>query len=236
MATINAVIFDLDGVLTNTAEMHYRSWKRVADDEGIPFDRIRNADLRGVTREESLRRLLNGRVVSPQTFASMMSRKNEFYVAQIATLGPRDLAPGAAGLMAELKAIGVRLALASASRNAQQVVDRLAIRGWFHAIVDGACAARPKPAADLFLHSARMLDVTARECLVIEDSASGLHAARAAGMRTAAFGEDVAGEPADMYLPSFVGVNALTLLAGCAERPPVRGLVDVFAGAEVGTV
>jgi len=202
MASQPAIIFDLDGVLTDTAEFHYQAWKRLADERGLPFDRKRNQALRGVSREESLRRLLAPLTVSPAKFAAMLQRKNEYYLAMIATLTPDDLAPGARDLLIALRRANWRLALASASRNAQQVVDRLRIRDHFAAIIDGAAVARSKPAPDLFLKAARCLGAQPRNAVVVEDAPSGIEAARAAQMRAVAVGPDAADCPANLHIKS----------------------------------
>ncbi len=207
MARTRAIIFDLDGVLTDTAEFHYQAWKRLADERGLPFDRHHNQALRGVSREESLRRLLGPLKVSPAKFAAMLHRKNDYYLAMIATLTPADLAPGAADLLRDLNRANWKLAIASASRNAQQVVDRLAIRRHFAAIIDGAAVTRSKPAPDLFLEAARRLDAHPQTAIVIEDAPSGIEAARAAQMRAIAVGPDAAESPADLHITSIAELN-----------------------------
>lgn len=207
MSELSAIIFDLDGVLTDTAELHYRAWKRIAIEEDIPFDRERNRRLRGVPREESLRRLLDGRTISEERFRALLARKNALYVAMIATLSPRDVMPGAMHVVRSLRRSGFRLAIASASRNARQVVDRLGIATWFDAIADGASVAASKPAPNLFLYAAALLNVPPEACAVIEDAAAGLEAARRAAMRTVAFGPDVADEPADAHVRSFTSID-----------------------------
>ena len=178
----NGVIFDLDGVITDTAEMHYRAWQRLADEEGIPFDRAANEALRGLPRRDSLLAMLGEREVAEDALAEMMERKNRYYVAQLDDITPEDLLPGATELLEAAKRRGCRVAIGSSSRNARLVLERLQLAQEFDAIADGNTVERAKPAPDLFLAAARMLGVPPERCVVIEDAGSGVDAALAAGM------------------------------------------------------
>lgn len=188
MSWISAVIFDLDGVITDTAEYHYRAWKRLADEEGLPFTRADNEHLRGVSRRESLRRLLKGRAVPAEKFQEMMDRKNAYYREMLAQVSPADLLPGASELLDQLDAAGIPYAIASASRNAGDVVRRLGIADRLAALVDGHSVDRQKPAPDLFRYAAACLNQPPGECLVVEDAAAGIEAGLAAGMMCLALG------------------------------------------------
>ncbi|GAP14341.1 beta-phosphoglucomutase [Longilinea arvoryzae] len=179
---VQGAIFDLDGVLTDTSELHYRAWKRLADEAGIPFTRADNEFLRGIPRRESLLRILKGRKVSEEKLQEMMERKNQYYVESISLLTKRDLLPGARSLLDSLKTAGIKIGLGSASRNALLVVEKLGIASLFDAIADGASVVHQKPAPDLFLHVAGLLGVSAEYCAVFEDAAAGIEAARAGGM------------------------------------------------------
>ncbi|MEX1179152.1 MAG: beta-phosphoglucomutase [Nitriliruptor sp.] len=179
---VQAVIFDLDGVLTDTAEFHYLAWQELADAEGLPFDRRANEALRGVSRADSLRMLLDGREVSEVEFERMMASKNERYVELLADMAPADLLPGAAELIAACRERGLRIAIGSSSKNAPAVLAALGIADRFDAVADGTTVAVTKPAPDLFLAAARQLDVDPARCVVIEDAAAGVDAALAAGM------------------------------------------------------
>src|SRR5436305_8681673 len=105
---IRGFIFDLDGVLTDTAEFHYRAWQRLADEAGLPFDRAANEHLRGVSRRESLMLILGQRVYSEEQIQSMMTRKNSYYLEAIATIAPKDLLPGARELLQEIRSAGLK--------------------------------------------------------------------------------------------------------------------------------
>jgi len=177
-----AVIFDLDGVLTDTAEQHYLGWQRLADEEHLPFDRAANEALRGLSRRESLLALLGDREIDEPTLETWMARKNDYYVASLADMSPADVLPGAVELVRDAKDRGCLVAIGSSSRNAPLVLDKLGITQMFDAIADGNSVERAKPAPDLFLEAARRLDVPPEDCLVVEDAASGVDAALAAGM------------------------------------------------------
>lgn len=185
---LGAVIFDLDGVLTDTAEYHYLAWKQLADEEGLFFDRTLNEQLRGVSRRDSLRLILGQQQVTEERLQEMMSRKNSYYVAMLDQLSSADLLPGAAALLDELDAAGIPYGLASASRNAPNVVRRLGVADRFAIIADGHSVLRQKPAPDLFRYAAAQMEVVPSHCLVIEDAAAGIEAAQAAGMAALALG------------------------------------------------
>lgn len=188
MPHLRAVIFDLDGVLTDTAEFHYRAWKKLADEEGLPFTRADNEKLRGVSRQASLQLILGERQVDEAALQTMMQRKNEYYRQMLTQVTPDDLLPGVSALLAELDAAGMPYALASASRNAPDVVQRLGIAGRLAVIADGRSVTRTKPAPDLFRYAAARLNVPPDCCLVVEDAAAGIAAAIAAGMPALAIG------------------------------------------------
>jgi len=121
---LHGFIFDLDGVLTDTAEFHYQAWQRLADDLGVPFDRKRNEPLRGVSRRQSLELLLAGRVYPEAQMREMMERKNRYYQELLKQVTPDDLLPGARPLLDELRMASMKIAIGSASKNAREVVQR----------------------------------------------------------------------------------------------------------------
>ncbi len=186
--TIKALIFDLDGVITDTAEYHFRAWKRLADEEGVPFTRADNEHLRGVSRRESLLRLLKGRSADEARLEEMMARKNRYYQELLGQVTPADLLPGVAELFNLLDRANVRIAIASASRNAPAVVERLGIARRLAALADGTSVTRQKPAPDLFRYAAARMGLRPGECLVVEDAAAGIEAALNAGMPCLALG------------------------------------------------
>lgn len=182
MVKVKAFIFDLDGVITDTAELHYRSWKRLADEEGIPFNREDNEKLRGVSRRKSLEYLLKGKILPEEKMQEMMDRKNGYYQELIKQITSKDLLPGAKELLEELKSKGYKIAVASASKNARPVIKNLGIENLFDTISDGYSVEKTKPAPDLFLHTAEKLGIRPEECVVFEDAEAGIEAALSAGM------------------------------------------------------
>ncbi len=214
---IRAFIFDLDGVLTDTAEYHYRAWKRLADEEGLPFTRADNEHLRGVSRRESLMLILKGRACSEAKFQEMMEHKNGYYLDFIQEISPRDLLPGARELLEEIRAAGLKSALGSASKNAGEVLDRLGIRSLLDAISDGYSVERQKPAPDLFLHAARQLGLPPAACVVVEDAAAGIAAAQAGGFRSIGLGPRERVGAANVVFPSLTNLQLADLLKGLGE-------------------
>ena len=211
---IKAFLFDLDGVLTDTSEFHYLAWQRLADEEGLPFSRLDNEALRGVSRRESLTVLLKGNNISDETAQAWMDRKNSYYLELVNRMTPANLLPGAVNLLAELRAAGIRIAIASASKNAPLVLERLKIGPAIDAVVDGNTPARSKPAPDLFLAAAQALEVLPDDCVVVEDAAVGIAAGIAAGMHTLGLGPVERVGAAGMVLPSLEGVRLEEILAG----------------------
>jgi beta-phosphoglucomutase len=185
-----AVIFDLDGVITDTAEFHYLGWQRLADEVGIPFDRDANEQLRGLSRRESLLAMLGDREVPEDELAGMMERKNGYYVDSLGEMGPEDALPGAVELVEEARDRGLAVAIGSSSKNAALVLDKLGLTDRFDAIADGHSVEDAKPAPDLFLAAAELLGVEPAACIVIEDAASGVDAALAAGMTAVGVGPE----------------------------------------------
>ena len=211
---IDCCIFDLDGVITDTAEYHYRGWKKLADENGWAFDRTANEKLRGVARRESLLLILGERAPQysePQLWA-FMARKNDYYLQFIQEISPRDLLPGAHELLQELRAANYKIALGSASKNAPQVLRALGIEGLFDAIADGSSVERQKPAPDLFLFAAKELQLAPNECVVVEDAEAGIQAAKAGGFNAIGLGPPERVGAADAVFPSLDGVHVADLL------------------------
>ncbi len=189
---IQAVIFDLDGVLVSTDELHYRAWQTIADREGIPFDRQVNHLLRGVSRMESLQIILRRacRTYSQSEQIRLAEEKNTLYRGLIEALGPDDLLPGAAATLRRLRARGVRAALASASRNARRTLERIGLDRSFEVVVDGHDITASKPDPQILLIAAARLRLPPGSCLVVEDAPAGIEAARRAGMAFLGIGTD----------------------------------------------
>ncbi len=213
MSAIRGFIFDLDGVLVDTAEYHYRGWQRLADEEGLPFDRQANEALRGISRRESLMLILNGRRFPECRIQEMMERKNRYYVESIQQITPADMLPGALDLLQEIRQAGLKCAIGSASKNTCSVVEKLGIEHLVDAISDGYSVANPKPAPDLFLHAAAQLSLPPAVCVVVEDAAAGIEAAIAGGFRSVGLGPIERVGAADVVFASLEGVHLPQILS-----------------------
>jgi beta-phosphoglucomutase len=209
---IHGFIFDLDGVLTDTAEYHYQGWQRLADELGIPFDRTRNEALRGVSRRRSLELLLDGRTYPEAQMLELMERKNRYYQELLKQVTPEGLLPGARNLLSEVRAAGRKIAIGSASKNAREVVQRLQIASDIDALADGYSVVRPKPAPDLFVYAAGLIRVCVHECVVFEDAEVGVVAAKTAGMYAVGLGPAERVGQADLVLPNLAGVTMHDIL------------------------
>lgn len=188
--TARAVIFDLDGVLVTTDELHYRAWKAMADREGIPFDRDVNHRLRGVSRMESLAIILEKatRAYSDAECEQLAAMKNELYRTSLAKIGFAEILPGAIETLDGLDAMGVPYAIASSSRNAKLILERTGLLSRMAAVVDGNDITRSKPDPQVFLLAAERLGIEPQACVVVEDAESGVEGGLAAGMRVVGVG------------------------------------------------
>jgi beta-phosphoglucomutase len=204
MTRFKAVIFDLDGVITDTARFHYLAWKRLADAVGAPFDEAFNEHLKGVDRMGSLELILARapRAFTAQEKAALADAKNRHYQELVATMTPDDLLPGALRALEEVRAAGLRTGLASVSKNAFTVLDRLGIRGRFDDVVDAVTIANSKPHPEIFLTAARHLGVAPGDCLGVEDAAAGVASIKDAGMRAVGVGDAQVLARADYIIPS----------------------------------
>ncbi|MEH2296448.1 beta-phosphoglucomutase [Nostoc sp.] len=216
---IQGFIFDLDGVLTDTAELHYLAWNKLADEEGIPFNREANDALRGVSRRASLMLILGDRRYSEAQIQEMMERKNRYYVELMQNMTAKDLLPGAIALLDELRQAGIKIGIGSASKNAQTVIERLGIADKVDAIADGYSVEQPKPAPDLFLYAAKQLGVEPGQCVVVEDAAAGVDAALAAGMWAVGLGPAERVGAAHVVLPSLEGIKWADLRGKLSNIP-----------------
>lgn len=187
-----AVVFDLDGVICFTDEYHYQAWKALADKMGIPFDRVVNNRLRGVSRMASLEIILekySGPALSEEEKAALATEKNELYRELLGQMSPADLSDEVKATLDELRRRGYLLAIGSSSRNAPFILHQIGLEGYFDAISDGNNITRSKPDPEVFLKAAEMLKLPPEACLVVEDAVSGAEAAHAGGMKAACVGD-----------------------------------------------
>lgn len=204
---IKAFIFDLDGVITDTAELHYKAWQKMADEEGYFFNREVNERLRGVSRRASLEIILDGKVIPEEKMLALMEKKNNDYKTLLETITSDDILPGMYDLLIELRARGIKIALASASRNAVPILRKLGIYDMFDAIGDGNSVVRAKPEPDVFVHAAGQLRIAVEDCLVVEDAEAGVKGAVDCGMMSIGIGPDERVGAADIVYPEPGDIN-----------------------------
>lgn len=206
------VLFDLDGVITDTAEFHYRAWKKLGEEIGISIDRNFNEQLKGVSREDSLTLLLaygkKENNFSNEEFAALAKRKNEYYLEMIQEITPADVFPGIVPLLTELKKAGIKIALASASKNGPLLLDKMQLTDYFDAIADPSKVASGKPAPDIFLLAAKEIGLEATDCLGIEDAKAGIQAIIASGAYPVGVGRK---EDLGEDIPIVADTSSLTL-------------------------
>lgn len=190
MLKYKAIIFDLDGVVVSTDNCHYMAWKKLADEEGIYFDRTINERLRGVSRMESLNIILEKakKQYTDAEKADMAERKNGYYIELINTLDSSAILPGAESFIKKAKDKGLKTAIGSSSKNTKIILKQTGITDLFDAIADGNDIKNSKPAPDVFLKAAEKLGIAPSQCMVVEDADAGVLAAINAGMDVLAVG------------------------------------------------
>lgn len=187
---IQAVLFDLDGVIVSTDEFHFQAWQRLAQEEGIPFSREDNERLKGVSRMESLEILLkkSPRSHPAETKAAMAEKKNSYYRDLLKDLSPADILPGVLRFLEDLRARGLRSAIGSSSKNAVPILKAIGLAEAFEVVADGTQIQNSKPHPEVFLLAASLLALPPHRCLVVEDAEAGVEAGLAAGMKVLAVG------------------------------------------------
>lgn len=201
---IQAVIFNLDGVLVNTDACQYEAWKQLAHEQGIPFDERINSAMRGMKRMDGLRVLLRKaeRRYTMGEMLALSARKNDIFNDMIQSLGPGDICPGAVDTVKTLREMGIKVGVASCSENAPGILRSLGISKLFDVIVDGSQIKRGKPDPEIFLLAAEKLMVPPQNCFAVEDGRSGVEAARRCGMQVMAVGESLRESKADAWAES----------------------------------
>lgn len=187
---IKACIFDLDGVIVDTAHYHFLAWKRLAKELGVEFNEEDNERLKGVSRIQSLDILLSlGNLsLSAHEKEMLANKKNSWFVDYVERMVPEEIFPGVKQLIAELRLRGIKIGLASSSKNAKTVIQLLHIQNEFDAVVDGNMIIHSKPHPEIFLLTAQKLGIDPKDCLVFEDAEAGVEAALAAGMKCVGVG------------------------------------------------
>jgi beta-phosphoglucomutase len=210
MSTIKACLFDLDGVIVDTAIYHYKAWKRLANSLEFDFTEHQNEQLKGVSRVRSLELILGWGGVSKTKAEQeqLATQKNEWYVDMISRMKPDEILPGAKQFVEQCRAAGIKTALGSASKNSMMILEKIDMVDLFDAIIDGNKVSKAKPDPEVFLKGAEAVGVQPNECVVFEDAIAGIEAAIAGGMKSVGIGSpDVLGK-ADLVVS---GLSEMTL-------------------------
>ncbi|MDB4921431.1 beta-phosphoglucomutase [Mucilaginibacter sp.] len=202
MSSIKACIFDLDGVIVDTAVYHFKAWKRLADELGINFTEHDNERLKGVSRVRSLEIILElgGVTKTEAEQQELATRKNIWYVEMINRMTPAEILPGAKEFLETCRAAGIKTALGSASKNSSTILDKINMAHLFDAIVDGNHVSKAKPDPEVFLKGAEALGVAPAECVVFEDAIAGVEAAINGGMKVVGIGSPDVLNKADLVV------------------------------------
>jgi beta-phosphoglucomutase len=199
---MKAFLFDLDGVLVSTEHNHFLAWQRCAHSLGIEFTEKENELLKGVSRADSLLKILElgAKTISSSEFEALLKSKNDFYLESIQDLNQENLLPGVLDVLEQAKAQGILLGVGSSSKNANFILDKLNIRSYFEVVIDGNGVKDPKPHPEVFLNGASALGLDPSVCMVFEDAASGIAAAKAGGFTAVGVGNPHIADIADIYL------------------------------------
>lgn len=209
MKKITACLFDLDGVLVDTAKYHYLAWRKLAEELGIEFTEEHNELLKGVSRMDSLDIILKlGNLTLPEEQKlELAEKKNRVYVDYILVMQEDEIFPGVKDFLLELKKQQIGVALGSASKNAMLILERLRITGLFDAIIDGTKVSKAKPNPEVFLKGAEALGADPAACVVFEDAIAGVEAAKNAGMRCVGVGDPQTLNQANLVISGFDGIR-----------------------------
>ena len=210
MNTIKACIFDLDGVIVDTAVYHYKAWKRLANELGFDLTEQQNEKLKGVSRVRSLELILQwgGVTKTAAEQEELAARKNEWYVEMINRMTPDEILPGAKEFLIACREAGLKTALGSASKNSGTILDKVGIAGLFDAVIDGNKVSKPKPDPEVFLKGAEELGMPPVNCVVFEDAIAGVEAAKNGGMKAVGVGSPEVLYEADLVIS---GLNEMSL-------------------------
>ena len=209
-----ACLFDLDGVLVDTAIYHFQAWKNLGKNFDYELSEEQNEELKGVSRVASLDRILTWakKEASQVEKTAWLIEKNENYLDLISNMNPDEILPGVVAFLQAIKDQGYLIALGSASKNAEIILEKTGLNTWFDAIIDGNHVQKSKPDPEVFLKGAEALGVSPEDCIVFEDASAGIEAAKRAGMKSIGIGDPIVLHEANKVIPSFLGVNAGNLL------------------------
>jgi beta-phosphoglucomutase len=210
MNTIKACIFDLDGVIVDTAVYHYKAWKRLANSLGFDFTEHQNEQLKGVSRVRSLQLILGwGGVTKTEAEQEQLAtQKNTWYMEMVNQMKPEEILPGAKEFLTTCRAVGLKTALGSASKNSMTILEKIGITDMFDAVIDGNKVSKAKPDPEVFLAGAQALGVHPEECVVFEDAIAGVEAAIAGDMKVVGIGSPDVLKDANLVIK---GLDEMTL-------------------------
>ncbi|UOB19468.1 beta-phosphoglucomutase [Abyssalbus ytuae] len=202
-------IFDLDGVIVDTAKFHFLAWKKTARYFGFDLTEALNEKLKGVSRVDSLKKILDwaGTTISEDEFEKLATEKNEDYLQYVNKMTSKDVLPGVYEFIEKLKKEGCPVALGSASKNAPKILKKTGLYDMFDAIVDGNSVTKAKPDPEVFLIAARKIGVKPEHCIVFEDSEAGIEAANVAGMTSIGIGDKRVLIDADQVFSNFIEIK-----------------------------
>ncbi|GAB5155343.1 beta-phosphoglucomutase [Enterococcus faecalis] len=209
-------IFDLDGVITDTAKFHYQAWKALADSLGIPIDETFNETLKGISRMDSLDRILahghRENAFTPAEKEALAQQKNDHYVQLLEHLTTEDVLPGVVPLLKQAQAQHILCAVASASKNAPLILEKLGVRAYFATIVDPDSLSKGKPDPEIFLSAADSIGVLPQNAIGFEDAQSGIDGLKAAGIYAVGLSASQPLIGADMQVSEMTELSVDTLL------------------------
>lgn len=211
---MQAFLFDLDGVIVDTAHFHYQAWRRLANEKlGFDISEEFNESLKGVSRTESLDRILaqGGVTLDQTTKDSYATLKNQWYVELVNQMTPADILPGIQQFLKETRAAGIKIGLGSVSKNAKPILEHIGIVDAFDAIIDGTKISKGKPDPEVFLKGAEELGVSPSECVVFEDAVAGIESGKRAGMKTVGIGQPDVLREADIVLANLNNLSPADL-------------------------
>jgi beta-phosphoglucomutase len=205
MTTVKACLFDLDGVIVDTAVYHFQAWRRLANELGFDFTEHQNEQLKGISRMESLELILNwgGVTLTEEEKVAWATKKNQWYLDLVMQMTPNEVLPGVPEFLKSLRANGIKIALGSASKNSKLILERIQMLDYFDAIIDGNNITKGKPDPQVFLMGAEATGAQPSECVVFEDAVAGVQAAKAGGMKAVGVGSADILTEADIVIATF---------------------------------
>jgi beta-phosphoglucomutase len=216
---IKGLIFDLDGVIADTANLHYKAWCKIGEQWGFNLSLAQNEELKGVSRKDSILKIANwaGKSFTNEELDAFAFEKNKNYLSYCQTLGTKDILPGVYDFINASMNKGLKLAVGSASKNAKIILQKLGILDLFSIIVDGNMVQNSKPDPEVFIKGAEILELEPKSCVVFEDSQAGIQAAISAGMFSVGVGQEDL-ESCNYRIKNFEGLSSDQLINQLSNR------------------